>query len=129
MKATEITEGVKVSVTTAFQEDYSNPMQAHYVFTYKIRIDNFSEYTVQLLRRHWFIVDTNSTVREVEGQGVVGLQPVLEPGESHEYVSGCNLKTEIGKMSGTYTMERIIDGKLFEVIIPEFVLMAPYKLN
>jgi ApaG protein len=129
MKATEITDGVKVSVSTTFQEDYSNPMQSHYVFTYKIRIDNFSEHTVQLLRRHWFIVDTNCTVREVEGQGVVGLQPVLEPGESHEYVSGCNLKTEIGKMSGTYTMERIIDGKLFDVVIPEFVLMAPYKLN
>lgn len=129
MKATEITQGVKVSVSTAYQEGYSNPLQSHYVFTYKIRIENNSEYTVQLLSRHWFIVDTHCEVREIEGQGVVGLQPVLEPGESHEYASGCNLQTEIGKMLGTYTMERIIDGKKFDVIIPEFVLIAPYKLN
>jgi ApaG protein len=129
MKITEITQGVKVSVSTAYQEDYSNPMQSHYVYTYKIRIENHSDATVQLLSRHWFIVDTNGSVREVEGQGVVGLQPILEPGESHEYVSGCNLKTEIGKMLGTYTMERIIDGQQFDVVIPEFVLITPYKLN
>ena len=129
MQATEITDGVKVSVSTTFQEDYSNPMQSHYVFTYKIRIDNFSEYTVQLLRRHWFIVDTNCTVREVEGQGVVGLQPVLEPGESHEYVSGCNLKTDMGSMKGEYQMVRLVDNTIFEAQIPLFYLIAPFKLN
>jgi ApaG protein len=65
----------------------------------------------------------------VEGEGVVGQQPVLEPGESHEYVSGCNLKTGIGKMRGTYLMERLVDGRQFQVVIPEFVLIVPYKLN
>lgn len=126
---TEITNGVKVSVTTAYQQEYSSPPQSHFVFTYKIRIENNSNYTVQLLRRHWFINDANGVLREVEGEGVVGQQPVLEPGESHEYISGCNLKTEIGKMKGTYLMERIVDGKNFKVNIPQFTMIVPYKLN
>lgn len=126
---TEITEGVRVSVATAYQPEYSSPGQFHFVFTYRIIIENTSEHTVQLLKRHWYIYDANGIVREVEGEGVVGQQPVLEPGESHEYVSGCNLKTEVGKMKGTYLMERVLDGKLFKVNIPEFVMTVPYKLN
>lgn len=126
---TEITDGVKVSVATSYQPEYSSPVQSHYVFTYKIIIENHSEYTVQLLRRHWHIYDANGIVREVEGDGVVGQQPVLEPGESHEYISGCNLKTEIGKMKGNYLMERVVDGKHFRVNIPEFVMVVPYKNN
>jgi ApaG protein len=126
---TQITEGVKVSVITSYQPEYSSPVQSHYVFTYKILIENNSEYTVQLLKRHWFIYDANGVVREVEGEGVVGQQPVLEPGESHEYISGCNLKTEIGKMRGNYLMERVVDGKNFKVNIPEFVMVVPYKNN
>ncbi|TAE37336.1 MAG: Co2+/Mg2+ efflux protein ApaG [Runella slithyformis] len=124
-----ITEGVKVSVLTEFQPEYSNPLQAHFVFTYRITIENHSDQTVQLLRRHWFIYDSVGTVREVEGEGVVGQQPILEPGEVHEYVSGCNLRTSIGKMKGTYLVERIMDGKHFNVQIPEFTMIAPYRLN
>ena len=124
-----ITQGVKVSVITEFQPEYSNPGQAHFVFTYRISIENHSEQTVQLLRRHWYIYDSNGTVREVEGEGVVGLQPVIEPGEIHEYVSGCNLRTSIGKMTGTYLVERVVDGKQFQVQIPEFNMIAPYRLN
>lgn len=126
---TEITNGVKVSVMTEYLPDYSSPIQQHYVFTYRISIENCSEYTVQLLRRHWFIHDANNTVREVEGEGVVGQQPILEPGESHEYVSGCNLKSGLGKMYGHYTMERVVDGKHFKVNIPEFTMVVPFKLN
>lgn len=129
MTTTAVTAGVKVSVLTEYQPSYSSPLQEHFVFTYRIRIENNSEYTVQLLRRQWFIFDSNATVREVEGEGVIGLQPVLEPGEVHEYVSGCNLKTSIGKMLGTYLMERQIDGKQFHVEIPEFNLIVPYRLN
>jgi ApaG protein len=125
----KITEGVRVSIETNYQQEYSSPMQAHYVFTYRINIENYSEYTIRLLRRHWFIFDANGLVREVEGEGVVGQQPTLEPGTSHEYVSGCNLQTEMGKMRGTYLMERIVDGKQFSVVIPEFMLIAPFKLN
>lgn len=125
----EITEGIKVSVVTEYQPDYSSPSQMHFVFTYRITIENGSEYTIKLLRRHWFIHDANSTVREVEGQGVVGQQPVLEPGQSHQYVSGCNLKSGVGKMYGTYLMERVVDGKQFKVTIPEFTMVAPFRMN
>ncbi|HEX8349958.1 MAG TPA: Co2+/Mg2+ efflux protein ApaG [Hymenobacter sp.] len=126
---TTTTQGVTVSVTTNYLPDYSSPSQEHYVFAYKIDIRNNSEYTVKLLRRHWYIYDANGVVREVEGEGVVGQQPVLEPGESHQYVSGCNLKSGLGKMRGTYQMERLVDGRDFMVEIPEFTLVVPYRLN
>ncbi len=126
---TKTTKGVTVTVSTNFLPDYSSPLQQHFVFAYKITIENNSEFTVKLLRRHWHIFDSNNTIREVEGEGVVGQQPVLEPGESHQYVSGCNLKTSIGKMNGTYLFERLMDGKQFEVEIPDFTLVVPYKLN
>lgn len=125
----ETTQGVSVSVSTAYQPEYSSPSQYHYVFTYKISIENKSDYSIQLMSRQWFIYDSNGVVREVKGEGVVGQQPTLEPGEHHEYVSGCNLKTGIGKMTGSYTFERLIDGKQFEVTIPQFTLVVPFKLN
>ena len=123
------TQGVTVSVTTSYLPDYSSPAQDHFVFAYRITIRNDSAQTVRLRRRHWHIYDANGTVREVEGEGVVGQQPILEPGEQHQYVSGCNLKTGLGKMSGTYLMERIADGREFAVQIPEFTLVVPYRLN
>lgn len=126
---TNITEGVKISVETFYQPDYSQPLNAEYMFAYRIIIENESEFTVKLLRRHWYIFDSNGALREVEGEGVIGQQPVIEPQQSHQYVSGCHLKTEMGKMHGTYLMERIIDGKFFYVSIPEFQLVAPFKLN
>ncbi|WP_017732570.1 Co2+/Mg2+ efflux protein ApaG [Nafulsella turpanensis] len=125
----EVTQGVKVSVETEYQSEYSSPGQMHYVFTYRISIENNSQFTVQLLRRHWHIHDASNIVREVEGEGVVGQQPVLEAGESHQYVSGCNLKSGIGRMYGTFLMERIMDGKKFKVKIPEFTMVAPFRLN
>lgn len=126
---TEITSGVRVSVETEYQPAYSSPSQFHYVFTYRITIENVGENTVKLLRRHWYIHDACRDVREVEGDGVVGQQPVLEPGQSHQYVSGCNLKSGLGKMYGTYLMERAIDGKKFRAIIPEFKMIVPHLLN
>jgi ApaG protein len=126
---TQITEGIKVSVITQYQQDYSSPQQSHFVFNYRIVIENNSPYTIQLLRRHWLIYDSNGYIKEVEGEGVVGKKPILEPSERHQYVSGCNLRTGIGKMEGTYLMERMIDGKVFEVDIPEFTLIVPYLLN
>lgn len=126
---TEITKGIKVTVETEYQPAYSSPSQYHYVFTYRITIENQSDFTIQLLRRRWFVHDAGFQAREVEGEGVVGQQPVIEPGQSHQYVSGCNLKSGIGKMVGTYQMERIVDGTKVEVNIPEFVLVAPLRLN
>jgi ApaG protein len=92
-------------------------------------IENHSENTVQLKRRHWHIKDAGYSPREVEGEGVVGQQPILEPGESHIYVSGCNLKSGIGKMYGSYIMERIIDGREVEIKIPEFNMIVPDRNN
>ena len=126
---TAITDGVKVSVETIYQPEYSNPANEHFMFAYRIEISNLSDYPVQLMRRQWFIFDSNSSRREVEGEGVVGLQPVIQPGESHVYVSGCNLKTDMGSMQGTYLMNRLVDDAEFEVEIPEFQLIAPYRLN
>jgi ApaG protein len=125
----QITQGVKVSVETEYQPSYSSPSQYHYVFTYRITIENQSDFTIQLMRRQWYIHDAGFQPREVEGEGVVGQQPVLEPGQSHQYVSGCNLKSGIGKMVGTYLMERIVDGTSFRVNIPEFTMVAPLRLN
>lgn len=124
-----ITEGVKVSVETLYQQEYSNPANEHFMFAYKITVENMTDYAVQLMRRRWDIFDSNGTKREVEGEGVVGLQPVIEPGDFHEYVSGCNLKTEMGSMKGEYQMLRLLDNCTFDVKIPEFQLVAPYKLN
>jgi ApaG protein len=125
----KITDGVKVSVETTYQPEYSNPANEHFMFAYKVMIENLSDYSVQLLSRHWNIFDSNGTKREVEGEGVVGLQPIIEPGQFHEYVSGCNLKTDMGTMQGTYQMKRLVDNDLFDVRIPEFNLVAPFKLN
>jgi ApaG protein len=126
---TEITEGVKVSVETIYQPEYSNPANEHFMFAYKVNIENLTEYSVQLLNRHWQIFDSNGSHREVDGEGVVGQQPVIEPGDNHEYVSGCNLKTDMGSMKGHYEMKRIVDEDRFHVNIPEFYLISPYKLN
>ncbi|MCU0420607.1 MAG: Co2+/Mg2+ efflux protein ApaG [Cyclobacteriaceae bacterium] len=125
----QVTQGIKVTVETEYQPSYSSPSQYHYVFTYRITIENQSEFTIQLMRRHWHIFDAGFAAREVEGEGVVGQQPVIEPGQSHQYVSGCNLKSGIGKMVGTYLMERVVDGAQFRVDIPAFSMVAPLRLN
>ncbi len=119
-----VTKGIQVSVAVTYQAEFSSPHQHHYVFTYQITIENKSQHTHQLLRRKWEIFDAAETPKIVEGAGVVGQQPILEPGESHSYISGCNLKSGLGKMRGHYTMERIFDGKLVEVTVPEFQMIA-----
>jgi ApaG protein len=124
-----VTKDVEVRVETFFQESASAPEAGHFVFAYRIVIENHSEFTIKLLRRHWNIIDSNGQLSEVEGEGVVGQQPVLEPEQKHEYVSGCELQSEIGAMHGTYLMEKQSDGSTFEVEIPEFVMVVPYRLN
>lgn len=119
-----ITEGISVSIEVTYQAEFSNPNQHHYVFTYKVTIENRSSATVQLMRRKWEIFDAAESSKIVEGSGVVGQQPVLEPGESHTYVSGCNLKSGLGKMKGVYYMEKLSDGRNIEVIVPEFQMIA-----
>ena len=126
---TATTKGVKVTVETEYMPEYSSPAQYHFVFTYRITIENVSDHTIKLISRHWDITDSTHPGREVDGEGVVGKQPVLEPGEGHQYVSGCNLKSGMGSMSGYYVMERVMDSKIFKVNIPSFMMIAPFKLN
>lgn len=124
-----ITNGIKISVETFYQPSYSNPVEGKFIHAYRITIENLSDLTVQLMRRHWIITDSDGIVREVEGEGVIGRQPVLEPHELHQYVSWCNLHTGLGKMVGAYEMQNIHSGELFQVDIPAFQLVAPFQLN
>jgi len=124
-----ITQGISITVETYYNYEQSNPLLNEYAFAYKVTIDNFSNFPVKLLRRHWQIFDSNATHREVEGEGVVGQQPILEPGESFQYMSGVSIRTEIGRMLGKYQMENMLNKNMFSINIPEFELVAPHKLN
>lgn len=125
----EISEGVKVSVETFYQPEYSNPMNSEFMFAYRITIENNNIFPVKLISRHWHISDSNGSKREVEGEGVVGIQPVIAPGTSYQYVSGSNLRSELGKMYGTYLVENVLNKTSFTVVIPSFGLEAPFKMN
>lgn len=127
--ANKISEGVEINVETFYQPDYSNPVSGEYMFAYRITIENHNNFPVKLHRRHWYIFDSNGSYREVEGEGVVGVQPVLNAGERYQYVSGCNLRTEMGKMHGTYSMENLNNKKIFEVNIPAFEMIVPFKMS
>jgi ApaG protein len=127
--ASKISECIEVNVETFYQPDYSNPMSGEFMFAYRITIENRNSFPVKLIRRHWYIFDSNGQTREVEGEGVVGVQPLLNPGEKYQYVSGCNLRSEMGKMHGTYLMEKVNTTKTFEVNIPAFEMVVPFKYN
>lgn len=125
----KVTHDVNIVVETFYQAAQSRPLQSEYLFAYRITIENLGAVPVKLLRRHWHIIDSNGDVREVEGEGVVGQQPTIEPGENYQYISSCNLSSDVGKMYGTYTMEDLFTKKLLVVTIPEFQLIAPFKNN
>jgi ApaG protein len=122
-----ITNGVRVTVSTAYVPSQSAPTQHRYVFAYTIRIANEGTQTVQLKTRHWIITHASGKVEEVRGPGVVGQQPVLKPGEHFEYTSGCVLETPRGTMHGTYQMSGS-DG-MFDAEIATFNLAMPHSLN
>jgi ApaG protein len=123
------THDIRVSVESKFLSERSDPKSNFYFFVYFINIENHSPFTVQLLRRHWEITDSVGEKRIVDGEGVVGETPVLEPGKSFTYNSGCDLKSEFGKMKGYYVFKRLFDDKEFHVSIPEFVLEVKGKWN
>jgi len=120
------TRSIKVTVEPHFLEDQSSPVDDHFVWAYRVRIENQSGETVQLRRRHWRITDGMGRVQEVRGPGVVGEQPVLQPGESYEYTSGTPLSTPSGIMVGSYEMETR-GGESFSVRIPAFSLDSPHQ--
>jgi ApaG protein len=122
------TRGVRVEVQTAHVPERSSPRDGLYFFAYRIRISNVGEETVQLISRHWVITDGRGEVEHVQGPGVVGEQPVLEPGETFEYTSFCPLPTPIGSMHGTYQMVTA-GGSAFDAEIAPFSLAMPQALN
>jgi ApaG protein len=117
-----------ISVRPQYLVEHSNPDEQHYVFAYTVTIRNTGEHAAQLVSRHWIITDANNDVEEVRGEGVVGEQPVLKPGEAFEYTSGCPLPTPVGSMRGSYQCVAD-DGTAFEAPIPEFVLSMPRTLH
>ncbi len=120
----QTTLGVTVRVSVSYLPEQSDPSRGRWFWAYHIRIENDGEQTVQLLRRHWTITDGRGEVQRVDGEGVVGDQPILAPGESYDYVSGCPLATSSGTMEGAYGMAGA-DDSAFAVAIPRFALMAP----
>lgn len=125
----KITEGITVGVETRYRDNLSAPKRSYFYFSYYINIKNDTAFTVQLLYRKWEIVDSNGEYREVEGSGVIGLQPIIEPGRSFSYESGCNFTTEVGKMSGIYIFQRTLDKSNIAVEIPEFIMEVPWLRN
>jgi ApaG protein len=124
-----VTNNVRVEVESQYAPEHSQPFQNQWFFYYTIRITNEGSGTVQLLSRHWIITDANGNVEEVRGPGVVGEQPVLAPGESFQYTSGCPLKTSAGVMKGTYQMMVTESGDRFDVEIAPFALHEPYTVH
>ncbi len=129
LTSTCITDGIRVSVFTRYIEQNTALQEKKYVFAYQIEITNESRDIVQLLSREWHITNAWAGRHVVKGEGVVGRQPIISPGESHTYVSGTHFSTRIGKMEGTFLMRRFSDNALFTVKIPVFVMVVPYSLN
>lgn len=122
------THCIQVEVETQYVEEQSLPDQDHYVFAYTITIHNSGSIAAQLLNRHWIITDANNRVQEVKGEGVVGEQPHLKPGEQYRYTSGTMLETPVGTMRGSYEM-LADDGVEFNAEIPAFTLSMPRTLH
>lgn len=123
----QTTRGVTVRVSVSYLPEQSEPARGRWFWAYHIRIENEGRMAVQLLTRHWIITDGRGARHEVQGEGVVGEQPVIAPGSAYDYVSGCPLSTPSGRMEGLYTMMGA-DGERFAVAIPAFALELPGRL-
>ena len=126
---TQITKGIKVSVESSFEGTNYKESKLHYAFEYSVKIENQSKELVQLDSRHWVILDSLNEEETVDGEGVIGKKPVLKPGQSHTYTSGCLLASPYGAMYGYYRMINLNSTKKFNVMIPVFKLSAPFSLN
>jgi ApaG protein len=129
MTVSKRSAGMTISVRPQYMKDYSNPLLCEYMFAYTVTLENGNAFPVRLLYRHWYIFDSDGSYREVEGEGVVGTMPIISAAEWHEYISGVNLHTELGRMHGSYTMENLITRERFQVEVPAFILTYPPKLN
>lgn len=127
--AHQITQGIRISVETLFNNTFYKDQKIHYAFNYKIIIENQSNDTVQLLSRHWEITDALNFTEIVDGKGVIGITPILNPKTNYTYNSGCLLISPMGSMKGFYTMFNFSSNQKFKVIIPSFKLTAPFAIN
>ena len=125
----QITKGIKISVETKFEGSFLKDQVPHYAFMYFITIENQSKDVVQLLSRHWKILESVSRPQYINGNGVVGKKPIIKPGESHTYQSGSLITSPLGSMTGTYIMINFSTAKKFNVDVPSFKLSVPYILN
>lgn len=125
----QVTSGIKISVETTFEGTFYKNYKVHFAFGYKVTIENQSKDAVQLNSRHWRVLDALNNIEIIEGEGVIGKKPVLKPGESHTYNSGCLLTSPFGAMQGHYNMVNFTNSKKFKVYIPSFKLSAPFALN
>jgi ApaG protein len=127
----KITKDIEVSVEPAYLSEQSNPLDNHYVWSYSVNIRNNGTDSIQLKERHWKIMDAQGNIQEVQGKGVIGKQPIINPGEQYNYISGTPLTTPSGFMSGTYSMENTGQGNSdsFDVEIPAFSLDSPFGGN
>jgi ApaG protein len=123
-----VTRGIRVIAQSKFHPEKSSPEDSYFFFSYQITIVNEGQQTVQLLSRHWKIHDANGSLEEVVGEGVVGEQPVIQPGAQYTYSSFCPLKTEVGSMTGTYQLITS-KGERFDAVIAPFTLARPYSIN
>ncbi|WP_076551355.1 Co2+/Mg2+ efflux protein ApaG [Maribacter ulvicola] len=126
---TQVTKGIKISVQTTFEGTFFKNYKMHYAFGYTITIENQSKNAVQLTSRHWKIFDSLNDMETLDGEGVIGKKPVIEPGQSHTYNSGCLLTSPIGAMKGHYNMVTMDNDVKFRVYIPTFKFSAPFALN
>lgn len=126
---TQITRGIKISVLTQFEGTYFKNYRIQFAFTYRINIENQSKDSVQLVSRHWEIFDALNDTELVDGEGVIGQKPVIKPGESHSYTSGCLLASPFGAMRGYFNMVNFTTTRQFRVIVPAFRLSAPFAIN
>jgi len=125
----QVTSGIKISVVTCFEGSFYKNQKMTFAFGYHITIENQSKDSVQLTSRFWKIKDALNQTEIVQGEGVIGKKPVLKPGESHTYNSGCLLSSPFGSMRGHYNMINFTSSKKFKVSIPSFKLSAPFALN
>lgn len=126
---TAITEGIEINISTQFRPDLSSVEKANFFHNYRVTIENHNTYPVQLLHRDWYIFDSLNEASHISGEGVIGEQPILKPGEKYVYTSGSELFSEIGFMKGFYTFTNILTHTKFHVHIPLFELVYPGKLN
>ncbi|SFU44162.1 ApaG protein [Pustulibacterium marinum] len=126
---TQITKGIKISVSTSFEGTFFKNYKMHFAFGYEITIENQSKDSVQLTSRHWDIFDSLNHTEVVDGEGVIGKKPVIKPGESYTYNSGCLLASPMGAMKGYFNMINFTNTKKFRVFVPTFKLNAPFAIN